>query len=109
MSKSIWSFQFHTKNLSYGAGTAVLDGDQLVGGDASFYHVGKLSFENDAVTGSVCVNKHGSGPSFFGAIQSYTLSLTGHRKEDQMTLSGYMVENPLLKVTMELKKILDLE
>lgn len=107
MSKSIWSVQFSTKNLTFGAGIAVIDGNQIIGGEATLYYVGEFTCNGDDCSASVCVKKHGDGTSIFGSVNAYTLSLTGKITDEEISLAGYMIENPLLKVSVTMKKIID--
>lgn len=105
MSKSIWSVQFASQDHSLGFGVVVLDGNDLAGGDSSFYYTGKCAITGNVASATVNVKQHAPGTSIFGNISSFTLNLTGHVDGDHMTFNGYVAQNPQFTISVVMKKL----
>jgi hypothetical protein len=111
MSKSLWAVNFISSGHNFGSGVITLDGDQVYGGDHGYYYLGKCLISGSSVNATVTVTKHDqSAVSILGNIQSFKLVLTGNGNVDvgSISLSGHMENNPHMKLTATMRKLVNL-
>jgi len=110
MLEALWSVEFLSgTTLRQGAGVIVLETSRAFGGDSSYFYVGGYQLIHDTLKADVKVT-HYFGPtiSVFGPRQQFTLKLEGKIAEHTFSLHGYLVEQPELKITVQLTKRADL-
>jgi len=108
MSKTIWSVEFSTLNSSFGSGVVIMDGVHIAGGNEKYYYMGKYSHNGNTTSASVSVKQHVPGNSIFGPVDEFALILTGCINDDNITLSGYVEQNPNYKINATMKKLSNL-
>ena len=110
MLSGIYSVDFRSNQQAFGSGIAVFTEDGKVGGgDETYFYQGFLSVSGNIASGNVRV-AHYQGPrnSIFAGVDQYTLDLSGNIDGPTITLSGFMVEHPNMKIELTGKKIADL-
>ena len=96
MLEAVWSVKFRTQNDS-GAGVVVLDSGKVYGGDSQYLYVGNYRAKNDPpiVEATILVRKYNTIPGFasvFGALDKFTLSLSGPIARQAITLQGHLID-----------------
>lgn len=110
MLSGIYSVSFESNQRAFGTGVAVFTDDGRVGGgDETYLYQGTLSVNGESASGQVRV-AHYQGPrnSIFPGVDQYNLCVSGNVSGPQITLNGFMVERPDLKVALRCKKISEL-
>lgn len=103
MLEALWSVEFGSNQGALGAGVAVFETGRVLGGDSAFMYVGTYEVDRGTITSNIKVTKYNnlSGmQSVFGPLTEFNLQVTGQANEKLMTLSGHMVENLDLKITI---------
>ena len=103
MLEALWSVEFGSNQGILGAGVAVFETGRVLGGDSAFMYVGSYEVDRGTVTSNIRVSKYNnlSGmQSVFGPLNEFNLKLTGQANPKLMALSGHVVENPELKITI---------
>lgn len=105
MEKSLWSVDFHSQDLSFGSGIVAFIEDTVVGGDLSFYYVGKYSEQNDELSATVKITQFSPGVSVFGPLKECTVIITGKLENNKISFSGHVDQHPELKVLAHMEKL----
>lgn len=112
MTSGIFSAAFMSNQQKVGCGVAIFTGNTIHGGDASCYYRGKYRLDgNNQIVGTIDVAQYSTaGASIFGPITEFRLILTGHiiTNETAFELSGYMEDQPQLKIRIILNKLEEL-
>ena len=111
MIDALWSVRFISNNMIAGAGVVLLKQGHILGGDAQYYYVGRLTLTQDIVNAEIAVRIHTriSGfQSIFGAIDEFTLVLSGKATSNEITLGGKMKEQPNATITVICSRIAEL-
>lgn len=105
----IYAVSFQTKEYEFGSGIAVITEDgRLGGGDARYYYSATLRREDGLTTGDVqVVNYQGDQNSVLGALDKFTLKLSGSAGGPAFTLVGRPVENPAVVISLVFKRLKD--
>lgn len=109
--KQLWCTFFTADARALGSGVVVIEGTRVVGGTARFYFTGYCNLNTNPVQARIQVIKFAPGPSIFGTgndFDNYTLVMSGTQEKDEFSLTGYLEEQPKRKVTIRMKKLLDL-
>lgn len=107
--RQLWCTFFTADARAMGSGVVVMDGTRVAGGTARFYFTGYCNLNTNPVTARIQVVKFAPGPSIFGAAyDKYTLVMSGTKEKDEFSLTGHVEEQPKRKVTIRMKKLLDL-
>jgi hypothetical protein len=103
MLEALWTVEFVSNTGSYGAGVVVFKTGRIFGGDAFYYYLGNVVVKNEIVEAEVVVTHHSGPPqSIFGPLNKFHLKLSGKLQMPVMELHGYLVENPLMKMSARL-------
>lgn len=105
----IYVVSFQAKHYEFGSGIAVITEDgRLGGGDSRYYYSATLHEEEGSISGEVkVVNYQGDRNSVLGALDTFTLSLSGRAQGFAFTLAGQLVENPNIAINLAFKKLRD--
>ena len=109
--RQLWCTFFTADARALGSGVVVLDGTRVAGGTARFYFTGYCNLNTNPVSARIEVVKFAPGPSIFGDgsdFDKYTLVMSGTQEKDEFALTGRLEEFPKRKVTIRMKKLLDL-
>ncbi len=105
MSRELWSVHFSSPSLIFGSGIAIMDGDSIMGGDGTFYYLGKRTRQGSSATAIVDIIPHSPGMSIFGNIGEFTLMLTGNILPNYIVFSGNILHQSHFKISGTMKKI----
>ena len=88
-----------------GAGVITLSDLKLTGGDSGFLFSGSFREFGHGLVGRVNVRQHLKGhPSIFGTLETFELDLKGQFDGDVGVFHGHVVQEPMLKIKIELKR-----
>ena len=88
MDAGLYVSRFRTP-LDDSSGVIVVDGDRVRGGDSAMYYIGEISGDDDAIKVRLEVRQHDdSRQSVFGAVEAFTLVLTGRKKGADYVFEG---------------------
>lgn len=106
--EALWSVTFASNANRAGGGVVVIETGKILGGDAMFTYVGNIRVTPDGETAIAdvhCRQYRDDIPghaSIFGPIKEFNLKLEGPYSEQRMLLDGHLVEDPRLKIRIEL-------
>lgn len=109
MPRELWSVHFSSPSLIFGSGIVLMDGDSIMGGDGTFYYLGKCTSNGSSVFANVDIIQHSPGMSIFGNLSEFTLVLTGNKSLDYITFSGNILHQSQFKISGTMKKISELD
>jgi T3SS negative regulator,GrlR len=97
-----WTVNFDSNRGSIGSGVAVIDKGRIFGGDSIFMYTGNVKIENSVIHADIYVSRHSDvlSPSIFGQISNFQLKVSGSADSENLVLTGHMVENPDLSITL---------
>jgi hypothetical protein len=101
----LWMADF-TAGPAHGTGIVVFGPGELLGGDASHTYRGTWEEDGPALNARVRVEpwSAGGGPPPTERDRPFMLTLIGSRTEKAATLSGHPDENPILTISVGLKR-----
>jgi rRNA processing protein Gar1 len=104
MIEALWSVEFGSNLGIIGAGVAVFETGRVLGGDSAFMYVGNYKTENGTVHSDIHVTKYnniGHMQSIFGPLTSFHIKVSGKSDPQLMVLTGVVVEQPQLQITIK--------
>ena len=103
MLEALWSVEFQSSFGMRGNGVAVFETGRVFGGDSSMIYVGSFRVENGAIHSDINVKKYASVPGMASVVgfDNFNLKVTGKPDPNNMMLSGYVVEDPARKITIQ--------
>jgi T3SS negative regulator,GrlR len=98
MLEGLWTIEFVSNAVTYGAGVVVLEYRRIKGSDSSYYYLGKFSVEDKVVKAEIEVT-HYIGPphSIFALSHRFKLKLSGNPETPVMELKAHFVDNLLVE------------
>jgi rRNA processing protein Gar1 len=102
--EALWSVEFSSNVGSIGAGVAVFETGRVLGGDSAFMYVGSYKTDNGTVHSDIHVTKYnniGHMQSIFGPLTSFHIKVSGKTDPQSMVLTGVVVEQPQLQITIK--------
>jgi len=80
----------------------VFETGRVFGGDSIMIYTGKYRVVNGMIEADIHVDTYASQPGMASIVglQTFDLKVTGTPARDQVTLSGHVVQNPNLKMTI---------
>lgn len=109
MLEGMYSVKFSSNVGNWGTGVALFTNGKVYGGDASYYYKGTASVEGQGVSARIRVAHHqGERMSIFGSLNEFNLEVSGAPSGDSFSLSGHVVEQPNMKITITGRKISEL-
>lgn len=101
MIEALWTVEFLSSGGNVGAGVAIFETNRVFGGDVSYYYLGDYQTKNDEITANIKVTHYFGPPSsIFGQLKEFTIHLSGKIEVPVMTASGYLKEDPKLKIVV---------
>jgi hypothetical protein len=111
MIEALWSVEFGSNLGILGAGVAVFETGRVLGGDSAFMYVGNYKVVNDIVQSDIHVTKYnniGSMQSIFGPLTNFNLKVSGKLDRQTIVLTGIVVEQPQLQITIKATRRVEL-
>lgn len=108
MLQGIYSVNFRSSH-DHGDGLIVADNGKVNGGDKFCVYRGTYKGEDGSLEAEIHVTLHGAGGvTIFGPnVREFHLRLTGSVSGASINLSGQVVEQPGLKMTLNGRKLAD--
>lgn len=102
MLEALWSVEFQSSFGMHGNGVVVFETGRILGGDSAMIYVGSFRVENGSIHSDVNVKKYAHSPGMTSVVglDNFNLKLTGKPDQNNMVLSGYVVEDPSRKITI---------
>lgn len=103
MVEALWSVEFQSSFGMHGNGVAVFETGRVFGGDSTMIYVGSFKIENGVIHSEINVKKyaHVQGMSSVVGMDSFNLKVSGTPAQNEMILSGHVVEDPTSKITIK--------
>ena len=111
MLEALWSVEFGSNLGLIGAGVAVFETGRILGGDSAFMYVGNYKTVNGTVQANIHVTRYNNisqMQSIFGPLTSFHLSVSGKADQQSMVLTGTVVEQPQLQITIQATRRVEL-
>lgn len=109
MLEGLYSVKFSSNIGNWGAGVALFTNGKVYGGDASYYYAGPATVNGQSVSARIHVGHHqGERMSIFGSLNEFNLEVSGIPSGDSFSLTGHVVEQPNMKITITGRKISEL-
>ncbi len=105
MSIDLWSVHFSSPSLIFGSGVVLIDGDHIMGGDGTFYYLGKCTKNGSSFVALIDIIQHSPGMSIFGNLSNFTLVLNGNIASSHVVFSGNILHQSQCKISGTMKKI----
>lgn len=102
--EQLWSLEYVSGLSDEGGGVIVLENGRIIGGDNNYFYIGSYDLKNNKFNATIDV-KHYSGSynPIFGNMDELILKLDGKYDEDEMLLTGHVLEEPSLEVHIRLR------
>jgi|SRR5882757_5965151 len=107
MMNGLWTAEFGSSAGMFGGGVAVFRDGEILGGDGTYYYVGRYTLKGDTFAATLIVSPFIEGaPSVFHTVgRDLTLELVGLlTDEGRATAQGHTREVPGLKFGVKLTK-----
>ncbi len=88
-----------------GCGVVVLETGRILGGDSSFIYIGNYETNDGTIQAKIkCTNDRELAHSIFGDVKEFTLQVEGKLDHNEFLLHGYVIENPEMKIGINLTR-----
>lgn len=102
--EQLWSLEFVSKMSEEGGGIVVLEAMKILGGDNNYFYIGSYDLKGNTFNAIIDVKHyHGKHNPIFGRLEEFILKLVGEYDEDEMLLTGNMLEDPSRELHVRLK------
>jgi hypothetical protein len=103
MLEALWSVEFKSSFGMQGNGVVVFETGRVFGGDSAMIYVGSFKVENGVIHAEINVKKYADvqGMSSVVGLNNFNLKVTGTPAQNEMVLSGHVVEDPARKITIK--------
>jgi len=103
MLEALWSVEFKSSFGMHGNGVAVIETGRIFGGDSLMIYVGSLKVENGVIHADINVRKYAHVPGMASVVglDSFDLKVSGATAQNELLLSGHVVEDPSRKITIK--------
>ena len=109
MLEALWSVEFVSTLGRSGGGVVVFETGRVFGGDGQYYYLGNYKVEGEIASGEAEITHYSGQPlSVFGPMEKFRIKVSGKLQAPIMELTGYLVDNPSIKIVMRLTKRADL-
>ncbi len=97
-----WTVNFDSNSGNLGSGVVVIDKGRVFGGDSGFMYTGNVNVEGSIVHVDIDISRHSDFPiqSIFGQMSNFHLKVSGSPNSENFVLTGNLVENPALTITI---------
>ncbi len=101
-----WNLQFISPIRRVDAGTIEFEDNKFHGGDINYRCMGEVDLTNDMLDGELTVvGRKENSHMIFGFQDQCKILLHGRVESSSMDLTGYMANNPLVKIKVQCTKI----
>ena len=102
MLEALWSVDFRSSFGIQGTGVVVFETGRVFGGDSLMIYVGNYKVENGAIHAEINVRKYANVPGMASVVglDSFNLKVSGTPAQNELLLSGHVVEDPSRKITI---------
>lgn len=102
--EQLWSLEFVSGLGSEGGGVVVLEKGKVIGGDNNYFYIGSYNLNNNKFNATIDI-KHYHGPHnpIFGKSDELIIKLEGDYNEEEMLLTGHILEEPSMEIHVRLK------
>lgn len=103
MIEALWSVEFQSSFGLQGNGVAVFETGRVFGGDSAMIYVGSFKVENGVIHSEINVKKYAHVQNIISVVglDDFNLLVTGTPAQNEMALSGYVIEDPARKITIK--------
>ncbi len=102
--EQLWSIEFVSKLSSEGGGVIVLENGKVLGGDSNYFYIGSYDLKNNNFNATIDVKHYrGKFKPIFGKLKEFILRLEGPYDEEDMLLTGNLLEDPTRELHIRLK------
>ncbi len=102
--EQLWSLEFVSKMSAEGGGIVVLEKKKILGGDNNYFYVGSYDLKGNNFNATINIKHyHGVYNPIFGKLEEFILKLVGEYDEDEMFLTGNILEDPTRELHVRLK------
>ena len=102
--EQLWSLEFVSKMSSEGGGVVVLEDKKILGGDNNYFYIGSYDLKGNKFNATIDVKHyHSECNPIFGKLEEFILKLVGDYNEDEMILTGNILEDPSRELHVRLK------
>ncbi len=110
MTPGIYSISFKSSLGYLGKGLALIDQGKVYGGDTRYLYRGCYINEENSLQAEIQISlyRNEKPVSVFGFLSEFQLKLFGSSMEEEFILTGSVVKQPILAITIEGKKVADL-
>ena len=101
-----WNMQFITPYRKIDAGVIKISDNKVCGGDSNYRYLGEVDLSEGVLAGELRAVSHQSRPfSIFGGLDQFRILLYGKVRSSSMDLTGYLADNPMVKIRVECTKV----
>lgn len=95
MIEALWSVEFTSNNNFVGAGIVVFETGRVLGGDSMMTYIGNYEISKGIVSATIAVKQYSSLSNMTSVVglNQFTLSVQGNIAQQNMTLTGYVIED----------------
>lgn len=102
--EQLWSVEFVSNLGSEGGGVVVLEGGKILGGNDNYFYIGSYDLMKNKFNATIDIKHyHGRCNPVFGKLEEFILKLEGDADEENMLLTGHMLEDPSRELHVRLK------
>jgi hypothetical protein len=101
-----WNMQFVSQLRKVEAGIIEFDNNKINGGDSNYRYLGEIDLNEGVLAGELrAISNQTKSYSIFGRLDQFKIFLYGDVHPSSMELTGYLADNPTVKIKIECKKV----
>ena len=102
MLEALWSVEFQSSFGMHGTGIIVLETGRIFGGDSSMIYIGSYRTQNGIIHADINVKKYAQVPGMASVVvfDNFNLNVTGKPDQNNLVLTGYVVEDRSRTITI---------
>ena len=102
--EALWTVEFMSNLQVFGSGVVIFETGRIFGGDARYYYLGTFEVDHGSLVNADVKVTHFTGEpySIFGIRNEFKLTISGKLNFPVMELTGHVVGEPQLIMTLRL-------
>lgn len=97
-----WNLHFISTFTKIDAGVIEFADNKFHGGDANYQYLGDVDLNEDVLVGELrATTQQNRSHTIFGHLQQFRILLHGKVQSSFMDLTGYLADNPSVKIKVE--------
>ncbi len=101
-----WNMQFISPLRMIEAGTIEFSDNKISGGDSNYSYLGDVDLNDGVLAGELRGVSNQARPfPIFGGLNQFRIFLYGEVHPSSMELTGYLADNPSVKIKIACRKI----